>query len=353
MTRGLVLAAGSIAVVLIGVWLAQQHLTMSSGVVVATLVVAGVVGAVVGWILRLMAEGDRLVSLEHKWKDRLAALQSELGHMTSRATTLNAECRAKDEQVIERDRTIATLTIEASKVDALHGILRDKDRLINDLDERISGLTLALDDHTTAIGQREAELAGATNRQSTLEGEVSRLTAELAVMVPKAQVETLSAKHSEAQSSTTEEVAKLKRQLAARDQSLKDAAARIATLEARTAEITTLRAKLAEAEARESDVAHRIEDLEREVAARIPEADYHEAKTQIAELRGATSKLADVEIQLLSTGEQASELSQRVHDLEQQLREMVPRSMYDALNDNLRSLLGSNSGNADTADAHP
>ena len=353
MTRGLVLAAGSIAVVLIGVWLAQQHLTMSSGVVVATLVVAGIVGAVVGWILRLMAEGDRLVSLEHKWKDRLAALQSELGHMTARASALAGDGRAKDEQVIERDRTIATLTMEASKVDALHGILRDKDRLINDLDERISGLTLALDDHTTAIGQREAELAGATNRQSTLEGEVSRLTAELAVMVPKAQVETLSAKHSEAQSSTTEEVAKLKRQLAARDQSLKDAAARIATLEARTAEITTLRAKLAEAEARESDVAHRIEDLEREVAARIPEADYHEAKTQIAELRGATSKLADVEIQLLSTGEQASELSQRVHELEQQLREMVPRSMYDALNDNLRSLLSSNSGNADTADAHP
>jgi len=355
MTRGLVLAAGSIAVVLIGVWLAQQHLTMSSGVVVATLVVAGIVGAVVGWILRLMAEGDRLVSLEHKWKDRLAALQSELGHMTSRATTLNAECRSKDEQVIERDRTIATLTMEASKVEALHGILRDKDRLINDLDERINGLTLALDDHTTAIGQREAELAGANNRQTTLESEVSRLTAELAVMVPKTHVETLSARHSEAQSNTTEEVAKLKRQLAARDQSLKDAAARIATLEARTAEITTLRTKLAEAEARESDVAHRIEDLEREVAARIPEADYHEAKTQIAELRGATSKLADVEIQLLSTGEQASELSQRVHELEEQLREMVPRAAYDELNDNLRSLLGRSSastGNADTADAH-
>ncbi|MGH7695808.1 MAG: hypothetical protein ACRENH_12545, partial [Gemmatimonadaceae bacterium] len=124
-------------------------------------------------------------------------------------------------------------------------------------------------------------------------------------------------------------------------------------LEARTAEVTTLRTKLAEAEARESDVAHRIEELEREVAARIPEADYHEAKTQIAELRGATSKLADVEIQLLSTGEQASELSQRVHELEQQLSEMVPRAAYDALNDNLRSLLSSRSGNADTADAHP
>ncbi len=353
MTRGLVLAAGSIAVVLIGVWLAQQHLTMSPGVVVATLAVAGGVGAVVGWILRLMAEGDRLVSLEHKWKDRLAALQSELGHITSRATILAADGRAKDEQIIERDRTIATLTIEASKVDALHGILRDKDRLINDLDERINGLTLALDDHTTAIGQREAELAGATNRQTTLESEVGRLTAVLAKMVPKTQVDSISAKHSEAQTSSTEEVAKLKRQLAARDQSLKDAAAKIAMLEARSAELATLRAKLAEADARASDVAHRIEELEREVALRVPEADYHEAKTQIAELRGATSKLADVEIQLLSTGEQASELSQRVHELERQLSEMVPRELYDALNDNLRSLLGStSSGNADTADAH-
>lgn len=353
MTRGLVLAAGSIALVLIGVWLSQEHLTMSTGVVVATLVVAGVVGAVVGWILRLMAEGDRLASLEQKWKDRLAALQSELGHMTSRASTLAADARAKDDQIIERDRTIATLTIEASKVDALHGILRDKDRLINDLDERISGLTLALDDRTTAIGQREAQLAGANNRQAALEGEVSRLTAELAVMVPKSQIDTISAKHSEAQSSNTEEVARLKRQLAARDQSLKDAAAKIATLEAKAAELTTLRARLAEADARASDVAQRIEELEREVASRVPEADYHEAKTQIAELRGATSKLADVEIQLLSTGEQASELSQRVHELEQQLREMVPRSEYEALNENLRSLLGRPAGNADTADAHP
>lgn len=353
MTRGLVLTAGSIAIVLIGVWLAQTHLTMSSGVVVATLVVAGVIGAVVGWMLRLMAEGDRLVSLEQKWKDRLAALQSELGHMTARATTLAAEGRAKDDQIIERDRTIATLTIEASKVEALHGILRDKDRLINDLDERIGGLTLALDDRTTAIGQREAELASANNRQAALEAEISRLTAEIRGMVPRSQVDSLSAKHTEAQSSNTEEVAKLKRQLATRDQSLKDAAAKIATLEARAAELATLRGKLAEAETRESALGHRIDELEREVAARVPEADYHEAKSQIAELRGATSKLADVEIQLLSTGEQASELSQRVHELEQQLNEMVPRAMYEALDADLRSLLSQRaSGKADTADAH-
>lgn len=345
MTRGLVLAAGSIALVLIGVWLAQSHLTMSSGMVVGTLVVAGAVGAVVGWILRLMAEGDRLVSLEQKWKDRLAALQSELGHVTARASTLAVDGRSKDDQIIERDRTIATLTMEASKVEALHGILRDKDRLINDLDERINGLTVALEDRTTAIGQREAELAGANNRLSALENELSRVSAEVAGMVPRSQVETLSAKHTEAQTSTSEEVAKLKRQLAARDQSLKDAAAKIATLEARTAELAALRAKITDADTRESALAQRIEDLEREVAARVPEADYHEAKTQIAELRGATSKLADVEIQLLSTGEQASELSQRVHELELKLSEMVPRAMYDAL-------LSRTSTNADSADAH-
>jgi hypothetical protein len=92
------------------------------------------------------------------------------------------------------------------------------------------------------------------------------------------------------------------------------------------------------------EIAHRMEELEREVSARVPEADYHEAKTQIAELRGATSKLADVEIQLLSTGEQASELSQRVHELEEQLREMVPRSEYEALTARLRdSTRGMNS----------
>ena len=42
---------------------------------------------------------------------------------------------------------------------------------------------------------------------------------------------------------------------------------------------------MAEAEARATEVAHRIEELEREVASRVPAADYHEAKTQIAELR--------------------------------------------------------------------
>src|SRR5688572_16473481 len=135
MTRGLVLAAGSVALALIGVWLGQRHLTMSPGIVVAILVAAGAIGGVVGWLLRMMTEGERLTSLEHKWKDRLAALQSELGHMTSRASTLTADARAKDDQIIERDRSIATLTMEASKVDALQGILRDKDRLINDLDE--------------------------------------------------------------------------------------------------------------------------------------------------------------------------------------------------------------------------
>jgi chromosome segregation ATPase len=313
--------------------------------VVFTLVLAGAIGAVVGWLLRLMAEGDRLTSLEHKWKDRLAALQSELGHVTSRVSTLGADARAKDEQIMERDRTIAALTMESSKVDALQGILRDKDRLINDLDERISGLTLALDDRTTTLGQRDADLAHATERHVVLEREIGTLRSELANMVPKARVDTLTAKHSEAQNTTTEEVTRLKRQLATRDQSLKEAAGKIATLEARAAETATLRTRLAEAEARASEVAHRIEELEREVAARVPEADYHEAKTQIAELRGATSKLADVEIQLLSTGEHATELSQRVHELEQRLREMVPRSEYEALNASLRALT--------TRDEHP
>ncbi len=344
MTRGLVLAAGSVALVLAAVWLGQRHLTMSPGMVVVTLVAVAAIGAVVGWLLRLLAEGDRLASLEHRWKDRLAAIQTELGHIGSRATSLTADVRAKDDQIIERDRTIATLTIEASKIDALHGILRDKDRLINDLDERINGLTLALDDRTTAMGQRDAELAGTADRTAALEHELAGLRSQLANMVPKSHVDSISAKHSDAQHTTSEEVARLKRQLAARDQSLKDAAAKIATLEARTAEIAALRARLADADVRASDVAHRIEELEREVAARVPEADYHEVKTQIAELRGTTSKLADVEIQLLSTGEHATELSQRVRELEDRLREMVPREEYEALHANLRSLQGRDGG---------
>jgi chromosome segregation ATPase len=351
MTRGLVLAAGTAALVLVGLWLGQRHLTMSSGIVVATLAVAGVIGGVVGWILRLMAEGDRLTSLEHRWKDRLAALQSELGHVTSRVSTLTADGRAKDDQVIDRDRTIAALTIEASKIDTLQGILRDKDRLINDLDERINGLTIALDDRTTTLGQRESDLAHTSERHIALEREVERLKLELAGMVPKTQVDSISAKHSEAQNNTGEELSKLKRQLAARDQALKDAAAKIASLEARSADAATLRTRLAEAESRATEVAHRIEELEREVSARVPEADYHEAKTQIAELRGATSKLADVEIQLLSSGEQASELSQRVHELEERLREMVPKAEYEALHANLRALTGPDGGAHDTAEA--
>jgi len=338
MTRGLVLAAGTAALVLLGLWLGQTHLTMSPGLVVGTLVLAGVVGVVVGWVLRMIADGDRLTSLEHKWKDRLAAMQTELGHTTTRANTLAADGRAKDDQLMDRDRTIAALTMEASKIDALHGILRDKDRLINDLDERISGLTIALDDRTTALGQREADAAHASERQAVLEREVESLKSTLASMVPKTQIDSISAKHSEAQNSSGEELAKLKRQLASRDQALKDAAAKIATFEARAAEATTLRTRLAEAEARATEVAHRIEELEREVASRVPAADYHEAKTQIAELRGATSKLADVEIQLLSTGEQASELSQRVHELEERLRQMVPRSDYDALSESMRAM---------------
>ncbi|MEW5917460.1 MAG: hypothetical protein AB1762_13700 [Gemmatimonadota bacterium] len=338
MTRGLILAAGSVALVLIGVWLGQSHLTMSAPVVVLTLILAGVIGAAVGWALRLVAEGDRLTSMEHNWKDRLAAMQSEMGHLASRVTTLTADASAKDDQIIDRDRTIASLTIDAGKIDALQRILRDKDRLINDLDDRINGLTLALDDRTTALGAKEAELAHTAERYTTTERELASVRSEMDAMVPRTQVESLAAKHTEAQNTTTEEVTRLKRQLTAREQSLKDAAARIAMLEARAAEATTLRARLAEAESRTSEIAHRIEELEREVAARVPEADYHEAKTQIAALRGATSKLADVEIQLLSTGEHASELSQRVHELEEQLREMVPRADYEALNTRLREL---------------
>jgi chromosome segregation ATPase len=325
---------------------------MSPGLVVGTLVIAGAVGVVVGWVLRMIADGDRLTSLEHKWKDRLAAMQTELGHMTTRASTLTTDVRAKDDQILDRDRTIAALTMEASKIDALHGILRDKDRLINDLDERISGLTIALDDRTTALGQRDAESARASERQVALEREVESLKSELASMVPKAQIDSISAKHSEAQTTSGEELAKLKRQLAARDQALKDAAGKIATFEARAVEATTLRTRLAEAEARATEVAHRIEELEREVAARVPEADYHEAKTQIAELRGATSKLADVEIQLLSTGEQASELSQRVHELEERLREMVPRAQYDALSASLQAISARDEGATNSADTH-
>jgi chromosome segregation ATPase len=350
MTRGLVLAAGTVALVLLGLWLGQTHLTMSPGLVVGTLVIAGAVGVVVGWVLRMIADGDRLTSLEHKWKDRLAAMQTELGHMTTRVSTLTTDVRAKDDQIMHRDRTIAALTMEAAKIDALHGILRDKDRLINDLDERISGLTIALDDRTTALGQRDAESAHASERQVALEREVESLKSELASMVPKAQIDSISAKHSEAQTTSGEELAKLKRQLAARDQALKDAAGKIAMFEARAAEATTLRTRLAEAEARATEVAHRIEELEREVAARVPEADYHEAKTQIAELRGATSKLADVEIQLLSTGEQASELSQRVHELEERLREMVPRAQYDALSASLQAISARDDGATNSAD---
>ena len=340
MTRGLVLAAGSVVVVLLAVWLGQQHQTMSTAMAVATLVVAAAIAAVVGWLLQLLAQGDRLGSLEHKWKDRLAALQTDLGHISSRATALTADARAKDDQIIERDRTIATLTMDAAKIDALHGILRDKDRLINDLDERINALTLALDDRTTAMGQRDAEVASAADRTAALEEELATLKAQMANMVPRAQIDSMSAKHSDAQNATTEEASRLKRQLVTRDQSLKEAAAKIATLEVRAAEVTTLRSRLAEADARASEVAHRIEELEREVAARVPEADYHEAKTQIAALRSASSKLADVEIRLLTTSEHATELSQRVRELEERLAEMVPREEYEALNANLRSILG-------------
>ncbi|HJU72425.1 MAG TPA: hypothetical protein VJ717_01670 [Gemmatimonadaceae bacterium] len=352
MTRGLILAVGSAALALMAIALGQRYLTMSAGMVAATVVLAGAVGALVGWFLRFFAEGDRLAAMERKWKDRLAALQSELGHMTSRASAAAAEARAKDDQIIERDRSIANFTIETGKIDTLHGILRDKDRLINDLDERISGLTIALDDRTTALGQRDAELAAAADRQSALERELATAKATIDGMVPKTALESVAAKHSELQTNNSEELAKLKRQLATRDQSLKDAAAKIATLEARAAEVPALRAKLAEADVQATQVAHRIEELEREVAARIPEADYHEAKTQIAALRGATSKLADVEIQLLSTGEQATELSERVRELEARLKDMVPRAEYEALSENLRSLAGRTQGNADAPGAH-
>ena len=113
-----------------------------------------------------------------------------------------------------------------------------------------------------------------------------------------------------------------------------------------------LRAKLTAAEGQASEIAHRLEELEREVAARVPESDYHEAKSQIAALRGATSKLAEVEIQLMSTGEQATELSQRVRELEERMKDMVPRADYDALNESLRSLLGRGGANADSVDAY-
>lgn len=352
MTRGLILAVGSAALALVAIALAQRHLTMSAGLVAATVVLSGAVGALVGWFLRFFTEGDRLAALERKWKDRLAALQSELGHMTSRATTAAAEARAKDDQIIERDRSIVNLTIEAGRIDALHGILRDKDRLINDLDERINGLTLALDDRTTAIGQRDADLAAAADRQSALERDLATLKANIESMVPRTALDTVAAKHSELQTNNSEELAKLKRQLSTRDQSLKDAAAKIATLEARAAEVPALRAKLAEADVQAAQIAHRMEELEREVAARVPEADYHEAKSQIAALRGATSKLADVEIQLLSTGEHAIELVERVRELEARLKDMVPRAEYEALNESFQTLASRPHGNADAPSAH-
>ena len=47
-----------------------------------------------------------------------------------------------------------------------------------------------------------------------------------------------------------------------------------------------------------------------------------------------------MEIRLLTTSEHATELSQRVRELEDRLAEMVPREEYEALNANLRSILG-------------
>lgn len=338
MNRGLVVAvAAAVVLALLALWLGQQHLTMNAGVVAGGVLAAGVVGAAAAWLLRQTMDRDRFTAQEREWKDRVAALQGEMGQLRSRGQTLTNDVRTRDEQIVERERTIAALTIEASRADSLQNILRDKDRLINDLDERVNALTVALEDRTTAMGQRGSELATALERQASLEREIASLTTEMSRMVPKTAVESISARQHESQNNTTEEVAKLKRQLTAREQSLKDAAAKIATLEARTSELASLRAQLADAELRASHGAQRIEELEREVAMRVPEADYHEAKTQIAALRGATSKLADVEIQLMSTGEHATELSRRVQELEEQLRDSVPRSAYEALHANLRS----------------
>jgi chromosome segregation ATPase len=336
MNRGLVVAVAAVVLAMLAFWLGQQHLTLSGGVVTAGVLVAGIVGAAAGWLTRQTVDRDRFTAQETEWKDRVTGLQGELGQLRSRAQSLSNDVRTRDEQIVEHERTIAALTVEASRADSLQNILRDKDRLINDLDERVQALTIALEDRTTAMGQRGSELATALERQASLEREISSLTSEMAQMIPKTAVDSISARHQESQHNNTEEVARLKRQLAARDQSLKDAAAKIATLEARTSELATLRAQLADAELRASHGAQRIEELEREVAMRVPEADYHEAKTQIAALRGATSKLQDVEIQLMSTGEQATELSRRVQELEEQLRDSVPRAEYEALRANLR-----------------
>jgi DNA repair exonuclease SbcCD ATPase subunit len=317
MNRGLVVAVAAVVLAMLAFWLGQQHLTLSGGVVTAGVLVAGIVGAAAGWLTRQTVDRDRFTAQETEWKDRVTGLQGELGQLRSRAQSLSNDVRTRDEQIVEHERTIAALTVEASRADSLQNILRDKDRLINDLDERVQALTIALEDRTTAMGQRGSELATALERQASLEREISSLTSEMAQMIPKTAVDSISARHQESQHNNTEEVARLKRQLAARDQSLKDAAAKIATLEARTSELAKLRAQ-------------------REVAMRVPEADYHEAKTQIAALRGATSKLQDVEIQLMSTGEQATELSRRVQELEEQLRDSVPRAEYEALRANLR-----------------
>ncbi|MGQ0539197.1 MAG: hypothetical protein ACT4R6_09650, partial [Gemmatimonadaceae bacterium] len=340
MKPGIPLIAGTVALVLLAAWFGRTYLTMSPVVALSVVVLAALIGAATAYFLGRSADARRLGALEGKWKDRLAALQAELGHISLRSESLTADLKARETQIAERESAIVTLSGQVAKIESLQAILRDKDRLIAELDGKVSGLTSALEEREGALARRDAELAGAGDRHTTLEQEISALKSDLAGMVPKKQIDHVSAKLTEAQSASAEEVAKLKRQLTARDQSLKDAAAKIAALESRSADAASVRERLADADARASEVAQRIEDLEREVAARVPAADYHAAKSELAELRGAHNKFVENEVRLRSSDERANELAARVQELEERLRDSVPRAEYEALSANLRSLVG-------------
>ncbi len=239
------------------------------------LLIAGIIGAVIGWLLRSLFGGNKTAELEESWRGRLAGKEKELE--TLRADSRNqhsavegqlADCNAgvkthlaaiadHEAKYAELQASLNAKTLEFDKLSAdaesLRGKLALSDSSSSDLQAKLATAETSLQSKHSELGDLTTKLAAATALAATLKSggpDVEKLKAENDLL--RKRIGSLEADLT-ASKALSAELTTLKDKLAAAENATADLQGKLTTAEAsmsgKQSEIGDLTTKLAAAAA--------------------------------------------------------------------------------------------------------
>ncbi len=147
--------------------------------IVACLVLAGLIGLVLGWLVRSWGVRDRIADIEKAWEHRTAALGAEHDTLVK---GLERQLTEASQLVDARDGAVSALQDQVAEKDmALRGVERDVTRLTHTLTDMESALQTKTEQYeftTTELETWRSKLEEARRALQSQEAAVAKLTAD-------------------------------------------------------------------------------------------------------------------------------------------------------------------------------